>query len=84
MAKPPLTHQVRYLKNEAGETCEVVVSVELWRKLASQLRDSVSGLAWVDEYEPNSQILEDLQVSFGEMARGETRPVSELWDDLDE
>ncbi|MDC0831662.1 hypothetical protein POG22_01385 [Geitlerinema sp. CS-897] len=81
MAKPPLTHQIRYLKNEAGETREVVVSVELWRKIASQLQDSVSGLAWVDEYEPNSQILEDLQASLEDMARGETRPISELWDD---
>lgn len=75
--------QLRYITNAAGEHTDVLVPVALWEQLIGTLRDPESGLAWVDEYEPKTQLLADLQASFKEAAAGQTFPVSQLWNDLD-
>lgn len=41
-----------------------------------------SGLAWIDEHEPNEQILTDLKDSLHQALLGETLPVSQLWENL--
>lgn len=75
--------QVRYVTDEAGEPTDVLVPFALWEKMITALKDSPSGLAWVDEHEPNAQILSDLKASFQEANRGEVFPIAELWNDVD-
>jgi len=79
-----IASQIRYVTNADGETTDVLVPVELWQQLISSINsDNVSGLAWIDEQEPKSQILADLQESVRQAAVGQTFPVSELWDDIE-
>lgn len=78
-----LENQVRYVTNAAGETTDVVIPLSLWLQLISALQDPASGLAWIDEHEPNAQILADLRASLKQAATGQTFPVSQLWDDIE-
>ncbi|MFM6400550.1 MAG: hypothetical protein ACKPFF_28065, partial [Planktothrix sp.] len=65
-----------------GETTDVLVPVELWQQLMNTINsDPVSGLASIDEQEPKSQILADLQESMQLATAGQTFPVSQLWED---
>ncbi|MDF5735207.1 MULTISPECIES: hypothetical protein [unclassified Nostoc] len=76
--------QIRYVTNVDGETTDVLIPVEIWQQMMSFINsDNVSGLAWIDEQEPKSQILADLQESMRQAAVGQTFPVSELWDDIE-
>ncbi len=84
MIMAQIKSQIRYLTNVDGETTDVLVPIELWQQLISSINsDNASGLAWIDEQEPKSQILADLQESVRQAALGETFPVSELWDDIE-
>jgi hypothetical protein len=76
-------NRVRYVTNAAGETTDVLVPFDLWQQLMNALQDPASGLAWVDEHEPNAQILADLQDSLKQAAAGQTLPVSQLWDGIE-
>ncbi len=73
---------VRYLTNNAGEKTDVLVPVEIWAKILKALEID-SGLSTIDEQEPVSQILADLQAAVQQAKLGQTAPVSELWDDID-
>jgi hypothetical protein len=76
--------QVRYVTNLEGKTTDVIIPVELWQQLISSINsDNVSGLAWIDEQEPKSQILADLQESVREGKSGNTFPISQLWEDIE-
>ncbi|XWK88119.1 MAG: hypothetical protein U7127_28705 [Phormidium sp.] len=79
-----IENRIRYLTNAAGETTDVLVPVEIWQKLMDSLNPNASGLAWIDEQEPKAQILADLQESLQQAAAGQTFPVSELWDNIEE
>ena len=83
MVNSSLDTQVRYVTNAAGKTTDVLVPLELWQQLIHALQDPDSGLAWIDEHEPNAQILADLQASVQQAAAGQTFPVSQLWDDIE-
>lgn len=83
MVNSSLENRVRYVTNAAGETTDVLVPLDLWQQLINALQDPASGLAWVDEHEPNAQILADLQASLKQAAAGQTFPVSQLWDDIE-
>lgn len=83
MVNSSLENRVRYVTNAAGETTDVLVPLDLWQQLINALQDPASGLAWVDEHEPNAQILADLQASLKQAATGQTFPVSQLWDDIE-
>lgn len=83
MANPSLANQVRYVTNATGEPTDVLVPVALWEQMIQALRDSSSGLAWVDEHESNDQVLTDLQTSLRQAAAGQTLPVSQLWDGVE-
>lgn len=83
MEDSSLKSQVRYVTNADGKTTDVLVPLGLWQQLINALQDSASGLAWVDEHEPNAQILADLQASLKQAATGQTFPVSQLWDDIE-
>lgn len=76
-------NRVRYVTNADGETTDVLVPFDLWQQLMAALQDPASGLAWVDEHEPNAQILADLQDSLKQAVAGQTFPVSQLWDDIE-
>ncbi len=41
-----------------------------------------SGLAGIDEHEPNEQILTDLKESLQQASLGETFSVSQLWENI--
>ncbi|NEP19806.1 MAG: hypothetical protein F6J97_23455 [Leptolyngbya sp. SIO4C1] len=73
--------KVRYLTNAAGEKTDVLVPVDLWEALLEILQAS-SGLDSIDEQEPNSQILADLQIATRQAQAGQTFPISELWQDI--
>ena len=77
---PPsqITDQDRYLTNAAGEKTDVLIPVDLWEVLLAILQNS-SGLDPIDEQEPNSQILTDLQTATQQAQVGQTFPISELW-----
>ncbi|CAC5343605.1 MULTISPECIES: hypothetical protein [Planktothrix] len=82
MAITQIEHLIRYVTNADGETTNVLIPVELWQQLMNTINsDTVSGLAWIDEQEPKSQILADLQESIQLASSGETFPVSQLWED---
>ena len=78
-----LENQVRYVMDATGEATEVLVPIALWQKLLQTLQDPDSGLIWIDEHEPNAQILSDLQISFQQAVAGQTLPVSQLWNDIE-
>lgn len=81
MVNSSLENRVRYVTNAAGATTDVLIPLDLWQQLINALQDPASGLAWVDEHEPNAQIFSDLQASLKLAAAGQTFPVSQLWDD---
>lgn len=73
---------VRYLTNGAGEKTDVLVPLEVWEKIL-EILETQSGLSPIDEQEPISQILTDLQTAVQQAKAGQTAPISELWDDID-
>ncbi len=80
---------IKYITNSQGEKTEVIIPIELWNHLIqsidpSEVYSTVSGLSSVDEDEPNSQILSDLQASVRAARSGDVYPVSQLWDDMDD
>lgn len=80
---------IKYITNAQGEKTEVIIPIELWNRLMqsidlSEVYSTVSGLSPVDEDEPKSQILADLQASIRAARSGEVYPVSQLWDDMDD
>ena len=80
---------VKYITNAQGEKTEAIIPIELWHNLLKNLPSmgnelTDSGLDSVDENEPKSQILADLQASIRAVKAGEVYPVSQLWDDLDD
>ena len=78
---------IRYITNAQGEKTEVIIPIELWNCLMQsidldEIYSTFSGLSPVDEDEPKSQILADLQASIRAARSGEVYPVSQLWADL--
>jgi hypothetical protein len=79
---------VKYISNAQGEKTEVIIPIEIWNSLLQkitpiELDSTLSGLRSVDENEPKTQILADLQESIRAARAGETYPISQLWEDLD-
>lgn len=80
---------IKYITNSQGEKTEVIIPIKLWNSLIqlidpSEVYSTFSGLSLVDEDEPTSQILADLQASIRAARSGEVYPVSQLWDDMDD
>jgi hypothetical protein len=82
---------IKYITNDRGDKIEAVIPIELWYQLLAKIspaelsernRDE-SGLDPLDEYEPKSQILADLQASIRAVKAGDVYPVSQLWQDLE-
>ncbi|MCF4968258.1 hypothetical protein [Nostoc sp. CMAA1605] len=75
--------QIRYVTNAEGKTTDVIIPIELWQQIMISVNSvPISGLAVIDEQEPKTQILADLQESLRQATAGETFPVSELWKDI--
>ncbi|WP_254565195.1 hypothetical protein [Oscillatoria sp. HE19RPO] len=79
---------VKYISNAQGEKTEVIIPIEVWNSLLQKITSierysTLSGLSPVDENEPKTQILADLQESIRAARAGETYPISQLWEDLD-
>lgn len=79
---------VKYISNSQGEKTEVIIPIEVWNSLLQkitplELYSTVSGLSPVDESEPKTQIIADLQESIRAARAGQTYPISQLWEDLD-
>ncbi len=80
---------IKYITNDRGDKIEAVIPIDLWYELLGKIspaelseRDE-SGLDPIDENEPKSQILADLQESIRAVKAGDVYPVSQLWNDLD-
>ncbi|MEO1133644.1 MAG: hypothetical protein AAFX40_13170 [Cyanobacteria bacterium J06639_1] len=78
-----LHRHIRYLTNSGGEPTDVLVPIDIWEQLISTLREQESGLAWIDEREPTSQLLEDLRSSLKEAVSQQTAPIAQLWQDIE-
>jgi hypothetical protein len=74
---------VKYVTNTAGEKTDVLIPFAVLEELMASLQSALPGCDWVDENEPKSQILADLQESIRQATAGQTFPVSELWDDIE-
>jgi hypothetical protein len=79
---------IKYVTNSQGEKTEVIIPIELWNSLLQTIAPNViyptaSGLSPIDENEPKAQILADLQESIRAARAGETYPISQLWDEID-
>jgi hypothetical protein len=82
---------IKYITNDRGDKIEAVIPIDLWYELLAKIppaelserdRDE-SGLDPIDEHEPKSQILADLQASIRAVKAGDVYPVSQLWNELD-
>jgi hypothetical protein len=82
---------IKYITNDRGDKIEAVIPIELWYELLAKIspaelaerdRDE-SGLDPIDELEPKSRILADLQASIRAVKAGDVYPVSQLWQDLE-
>ncbi|WP_199248604.1 hypothetical protein [[Phormidium] sp. ETS-05] len=79
---------VKYISNAQGEKTEVIIPIAVWNSLLQKITEielysTPSGLNPVDENEPKTQILADLQESIRAAKAGETYPISQLWEDQD-
>jgi hypothetical protein len=82
---------IKYITNDLGDKIEAVIPIELWYELLTKIPPAElseqdraeSGLDPIDEHEPKSQILADLQASIRAVKAGDVYPVSQLWNDLD-
>lgn len=77
-----LKNLVRYITTAVGEPIEVVIPIAIWTQMLQSLELLESGLHPEDENEPKEKILADLQEAIRATKRGETFPVSELWDQV--
>jgi hypothetical protein len=75
---------IKYITNDRGDKIEAVIPIDLWYELLEKIppnessdRDD-SGLDPIDEDEPKSQILADLQESIRAIKAGDVYPVSQL------
>jgi hypothetical protein len=75
-----LKNLVRYVTNAEGAQTEVLVPIAVWAEVMESLGLLESGLHPTDEDEPQERILADLAESVRAADRGETFPVSALWD----
>jgi hypothetical protein len=80
-----LKNIVRYITNSQGEKTEVIIPIDFWNSLLptiifDEVSSTDSGLSSIDEDEPKSQILADLQESIRAAKAGETYPIAQLWD----
>jgi hypothetical protein len=76
------------LPNSQGEKTEVIIPIDFWNSLLpaiifDEIRTTDSGLSSIDEDEPKAQILADLQESIRAAKAGETYPISQLWDSIE-
>jgi hypothetical protein len=81
---------IKYITNDRGDKIEAVVPIDLWYELLEKIplneltKQTESGLDPLDEHEPKSQILADLQASIRSAKAGDVYPVAQLWNDLDD
>jgi hypothetical protein len=81
MAIAQSLNSIRYVTNVEGKTTDVLVPMEIWQQIIHTINtDESSGLAWIDEQEPKTKILADLQESLELGAKGETFPIFQLWE----
>ncbi|HAG82782.1 MAG TPA: hypothetical protein DCL61_16895 [Cyanobacteria bacterium UBA12227] len=73
---------IQYVTNSQGECIGVVIPLAVWEQLMPFLQALMN--AEIDDQEPKENILADLQESIRQARRGETFPLSELWDGIDE
>ncbi len=76
---------IKYITNDRGDKIEAVVPIDVWYELLEKIspngsiEQDESGLDPIDEDEPKSQILADLQESIRAVKAGDVYPVSQLW-----
>ena len=84
MTLPLSKESIRYVTNTEGKTTGVLIEIDLWQQLIKFVSpDQVSGLAGIDEYEPRSELLKDLQESLQQAVADKSFPLSQLWEDAE-
>jgi hypothetical protein len=73
---------IQYVTNAQGDRTGVLVPLEVWEQLIESWQALQN--ARVDDEEPKENILADLQESIRLARAGQTFPLSQLWDDIDE
>ncbi|MFM7191650.1 MAG: hypothetical protein ACKN9E_14665 [Microcystaceae cyanobacterium] len=83
MAIAQSLNSIRYITDADGKATDVIIPMAIWQEIIHAINtDDYSGLAWTDEQEPNTQILADLQESLTLAAKGDTFPISQLWEEV--
>lgn len=82
MAIAKIDRLIQYVTNSQGERIGVVVPWAVWEELMPFLQTLIN--PEIDDEESKENILADLQESIRQAQRGETFPLSELWDGIDE
>jgi hypothetical protein len=73
---------IQYVTNAQGDRTGVLVPLEVWEELIQSWQALQN--ARVDDEEPKENILADLQESMRLARAGQTFPLSQLWDGIDE
>jgi hypothetical protein len=73
---------VQYVTDAAGEKTGVLVPLAVWEDLMQSWQALLN--LQMDDDEPKAEILAELKASIRQARAGETLPLSELWDGIDD
>jgi len=73
-----IKQQIRYLTNQNGKTTDVLIPLETWETILEALT------AEYDSIDSKEEIIADLKQSLLEAKQGQTFPLEELWEGIEE
>jgi tRNA/tmRNA/rRNA uracil-C5-methylase (TrmA/RlmC/RlmD family) len=73
-----IKQQVRYLTNEQGKTTDVLIPLETWETILQALNAESGSL------DSKNELIADLKQSLIEAKQGNTYPLEELWEGIEE
>jgi len=73
-----IKEQVRYLTNQQGKTTNVLVPLETWNTILQALTEEN------DETDSKNELIADLKQSLLDAQKGNTFPLEELWEGIEE
>jgi len=73
-----IKQQVRYLTNQQGKTTDVLVPLETWNTILQALTEEN------DETDSKNELVADLKQSLLDAQKGNTFPLEELWEGIEE
>jgi hypothetical protein len=73
-----IKQQVRYLANEQGKTTDVLIPLETWETILQALNAESGSL------DSKNELMADFKQSLIEAKQGNTYPLEELWEGIEE